>query len=239
MSFCPKCGSQVVDGAPFCSNCGANLAAPQFNAAPATPKVPSLFIEALKTLFTKGFKAPIEAAETSSTLHVGAGLIFVGAYALISFFLMMIHVPLGDLSFGSRTLFGLAPLFVILISTLVRAGLGYLFGKSTNPQITFMQLLAQFGSLKLYPCALFLVWFLFGLFSFSLAFIALVAGLIIWVAFSDALLLKYLGGIAENKRIWFLVIISAAAFILSLIFIYIFVNASSDGVIGYIFKMFG
>ena len=236
MAFCPKCGSQVADGAPFCSNCGVNLGAPVVNYA-AAPAAPSKLGLAFKVLFTKGFSSPLDGAEESSILHPAAALIMWGAYALLAFFMMMIHLPLGEagggryISIGSRTLFGLGPLFVITLSTLIRAGLGYAFGKSSNPKFTFMQLFAQFGALKLYPLCLYFLMFLFGLFSPLLAMIMLAVGLIIWVGLSDALLIKYLGNLSETRRNWFLILISGIAFFVSVLFLYLFTRATIGNIL--------
>ena len=42
MKFCPQCGTQLDDAAVVCTNCGANLAAPQqpMYAAPVAPVIP-------------------------------------------------------------------------------------------------------------------------------------------------------------------------------------------------------
>ncbi|MCR5685851.1 MAG: zinc-ribbon domain-containing protein [Lachnospiraceae bacterium] len=42
MAFCPKCGAQVEDGAPFCGNCGTNMGAPMNNAAPGVAPMPAM-----------------------------------------------------------------------------------------------------------------------------------------------------------------------------------------------------
>ena len=41
MSFCPKCGAQVADGATFCLNCGYKLSETQPVSTPPQPQSPS------------------------------------------------------------------------------------------------------------------------------------------------------------------------------------------------------
>ncbi|MCR5802337.1 MAG: hypothetical protein K6G57_08415 [Lachnospiraceae bacterium] len=213
---------------------------------PPVPHVPSKLELAFKALFPKAFTAPLTAGEESANISGGAALIVAGAYALLAFFMMMIHLPLGQLkadniplvgSFsveipvGARALVGLGALFVIVLSILIRAGLGYAFGHSSNPMVSFQMLLGRLCSLKLYPACCFLGMFLFGIFSPVMAAIFLFAGLLIWIVFSNAALEKYMYAIGENKRSWFVIIISAVSFIVCAFFMYLFIKAGVNAAI--------
>ena len=231
MAFCPKCGSPVDENAPFCANCGNRLGAPiapppypaNVNVA---PKVPSKLGLAFKQIFTKGWVSPVEAAETSADLSPFAGLILVGGYALIAFFLMMIHVPLGSLSrylgVGNRTLIGLVALLIICASVAVRAALALAFGVSSNRGVSFLNLLARLSVLKLYPFCAFFMMFLFGLFSPSMAIIFLALGEIVWNVLSLVLILKYMSNAKEVKKTWAAVVITVADYVASLLVFYLF-----------------
>ena len=208
------------------------------------PHVPSKLELAFKALFPKAFTAPLTAGEESANISGGAALIVAGAYALLAFFMMMIHLPLGQLKaknipllgsveipVGARALVGLGALFVIVLSILIRAGLGYAFGHSSNPMVSFQMLLGRLCSLKLYPACCFLGMFLFGIFSPVMAAIFLFAGLLIWIVFSNAALEKYMFAIGENKRSWFVIIISAVSFIVCAFFMYLFIKAGINSAV--------
>ena len=177
LAFCHKCGAQVEENVLFCANCGNRLAAPvqpvyQPGQPPVQPPVqpvyqapaaPSKLGLAFRAFFTKCFVSPIEAAETSSDISPVIGLIFAGSYALIAFFLMMIHAPLGDLRMpiGYRTLLGLSAFLMILASIAARAGIGFAFGRKNNPGVSFLNLISRHAMLKLYPFCAFFLMFLF------------------------------------------------------------------------------
>ena len=190
------------------------------NGMPMAPKAPSKIGAAFGAMFSKGFTSPIAAADATAALTPAAALIFCGSYALLAFLLMLIYGAVNHAT-GAFALIGLAALLAIILSTLIRAGMAYLFGNKSNPGVTFPQLLAKLSALKIYPAIAFVGMFLFSLFSTLFALIILVAGINIWIVFSTITLSKYMANIDENKRSWFIFIISTVSFVICVLFIYI------------------
>ena len=241
MAFCPKCGAQVDENAPFCANCGNRLAAPTQPIPPVqpvyqVPAQPSKLGLAFRAFFSKCFVSPVEAAETSSDISPVIGLIFAGSYALFAFILMLIHAPLGDVRMpvGYRALLGLSAFLMILASIAARAGIGYAFGKRNNPGVSFLNLLSRHAMLKLYPFCAFFMMFLFGLFSMGSAIVLLACGELVWSIFSILLLVKYLNGVSDTKKTWTVVLATVADFGASLICFMIFYFGALSGLMRYI-----
>ncbi len=191
-----------------------------YNGMPMAPKAPSKVGAAFGAMFSKGFTSPIAAADATASISPAASLIFCGSYALLAFLLMLIYGGVNH-SAGAGALLGLGAFLAILLSAVIRAGLAYLFGNKSNPSVTFPQLLSKLSALKLYPAIAFFGMFLFSLFSVLLAFIILVAGINIWIVFSTIAINKYLANVDENKRSWFIFIISTVAFVVCVLFVYI------------------
>ena len=190
------------------------------NGMPMAPKAPSKVGAAFGAMFSKGFTSPIAAADATASISPAASLIFCGSYALLAFLLMLIYGGVNH-SAGAGALLGLGAFLAILLSTVIRAGLAYLFGSKSNPSVSFAQLLSKLSALKLYPAIAFFGMFLFSLFSVLLAFIILVAGINIWIVFSTIAINKYMANVDENKRSWFIFIISTVAFVVCVLFVYI------------------
>ena len=190
------------------------------NGMPMQPKAPSKIGAAFGAMFSKGFSSPIAAADATASISPAAALIFCGSYAVLAFLLMLIYGGVNH-SAGAGALLGLGAFLAIILSTVIRAGMAYLFGNKSNPSVTFPQLLAKLSALKLYPAIAFFGMFLFSLFSVLLAFIILVAGINIWIVFSTIAINKYMGNVDENKRSWFIFIISTVAFVVCVLFVYI------------------
>ncbi len=205
------------------------------NGMPMMPKAPSKVGAAFGALFAKGFTAPIAAADNTAAISPAASLIFVGSYAVLAFLLMLIYGSV-KLTTGIGAMIGLGAFLAIILSTLIRAGMAYLFANKYNPSVTFPQLLAKLSALKLYPAIAFFCTFLFGLFSALLACIVLVAGINIWIVFSTVTINKYMANMDENKRSWFIFIISTVAFVVSALFVFL---CARSAVISLYSSMFG
>ncbi len=190
------------------------------NGMPMQPKAPSKVGAAFGAMFSKGFTSPIAAADATASISPTASLIFCGSYAVLAFLLMLIYGAVNHFT-GAGALLGLGAFLSILLSTLIRAGMAYLFASKSNPSVSFAQLLSKLSALKLYPAIAFVGMFLFSLFSALLAFIILIAGINIWIVFSTIAINKYMANIDENKRSWFIFIISTVAFVVCVLFVYI------------------